>query len=243
MAFVTRHRNRHRIARPTANPGSEASFRSGNRRRTRRRRGAHPERCGRSFRCRASSRQIRNMRAHARYPEAFGGPGALVDIVAAAPIGIGHDGLTPYFMKRDIRRRVARRRGDGEPRRPDQDSSRPIAGPACHPWSRRARRTGSRCRATRSRCLRAHHFADRQHRETEIVGPPGRGSIVAGPVVPEQPPITLAQTTNSRSVSTGFPGLTIVAHQPGLPVTGLTSPRARSPSAHDRSAPRWILPR
>ncbi|MEI9885353.1 MAG: hypothetical protein WDN08_02445 [Rhizomicrobium sp.] len=44
--------------------------------------------------------------------------------------------------------------------------------------------------------------------------------ISAGPVVPMQPPSTLAQITKKRSVSIGRPGPTIVFHQPGLPVTG-----------------------
>ena len=51
-------------------------------------------------------------------------------------------------------------------------------------------------------------------------GLPVAGSISAGPVVPMQPPMTLAQITKKRSVSIGLPGPTIMVHQPGLPVTG-----------------------
>jgi hypothetical protein len=39
--------------------------------------------------------------------------------------------------------------------------------------------------------------------------------MLFGPVVPRQPPRTLAQTTNQRSVSIGRPGPTITSHQPG----------------------------
>jgi hypothetical protein len=44
-----------------------------------------------------------------------------------------------------------------------------------------------------------------------------------------QPPITLAQITKNRSVSTGLPDPTMVVHQPGLPVTGLTFATCWSP--------------
>ena len=43
-----------------------------------------------------------------------------------------------------------------------------------------------------------------------------------GPVLPMQPPTTLAQITKKRSVSIGLPGPTMIVHQPGLPVTGLS---------------------
>ncbi len=46
--------------------------------------------------------------------------------------------------------------------------------------------------------------------------PPGLG--LRGPVLPMQPPSTLAQMTKKRSVSTGRPGPTTRSHQPGLPV-------------------------
>ena len=48
-------------------------------------------------------------------------------------------------------------------------------------------------------------------------------------MVPMQPPITLAQITKKRSVSTGLPGPTMVVHQPGLPVTGLVLATCWSP--------------
>ena len=46
------------------------------------------------------------------------------------------------------------------------------------------------------------------------------GFMLAGPVVPMQPPSTLGQMTKKRSVSMGRPGPTMISHQPGLPVTG-----------------------
>src|SRR4051812_50048117 len=40
------------------------------------------------------------------------------------------------------------------------------------------------------------------------------GAVEEGPVVPWQPPSTLAQTTNSSSVSSGAPGPISEGHQP-----------------------------
>ncbi|CAM5221079.1 hypothetical protein BTHI11S_00558 [Bosea thiooxidans] len=51
-------------------------------------------------------------------------------------------------------------------------------------------------------------------------GLPVVGLVEAGPVVPVQPPMTLAQITKKRSVSTGLPGPIIEVHQPPLPVIG-----------------------
>ena len=50
-----------------------------------------------------------------------------------------------------------------------------------------------------------------------------------GPVLPMQPPSTLAQITKKRSVSTGRPGPTTSSHQPGLPVMGCGSATYWSP--------------
>ena len=50
-----------------------------------------------------------------------------------------------------------------------------------------------------------------------------------GPVLPMQPPSTLAQMTKNRSVSTGRPGPMRLAHQPGLEVTGWMSATYWSP--------------
>ena len=47
--------------------------------------------------------------------------------------------------------------------------------------------------------------------------------------VPRQPPITFAQMTKKRSVSIGLPGPTMVSHQPGFFVTGLTLATCWSP--------------
>ena len=41
------------------------------------------------------------------------------------------------------------------------------------------------------------------------------GSSEAGPVVPLQPPMTLAQMTKYLSVSRALPGPIIMSHQPG----------------------------
>ena len=54
-------------------------------------------------------------------------------------------------------------------------------------------------------------------------GWPVSGLVEAGPVVPVQPPTTLAQITKKRSVSIGLPGPTIAVHQPPLPVIGIAA--------------------
>ena len=46
-------------------------------------------------------------------------------------------------------------------------------------------------------------------------GSPSSGCGLAGPVVPWQPPSTLAHTTNQRSVSIARPGPMSPSHQPG----------------------------
>ena len=71
--------------------------------------------------------------------------------------------------------------------------------------------------------LRAHHVGHRDHREAEAVGfarSPGRGRW--GPVVPMQPPTTLAQSTKKRSVSMVRPGPTIEVPPPRLAGDGMS---------------------
>ncbi len=79
--------------------------------------------------------------------------------------------------------------------------------------------------------LGAHHVADGDRRE---IGAPGlaaacRHARLRGPVVPMQPPSTLAQMTKKRSVSTGGRGRRRLSHQPGLPVSGWVSATYWSP--------------
>ena len=50
------------------------------------------------------------------------------------------------------------------------------------------------------------------------------GAVDEGPVVPWQPPSTLAQTTNSRSVSSGAPGPISEGHQPAVACPGPAGP-------------------
>ena len=45
-------------------------------------------------------------------------------------------------------------------------------------------------------------------------GVPVAGLRESGPVVPEQPPSRLAETTKNRSVSTALPGPIRLSHQP-----------------------------
>ena len=67
---------------------------------------------------------------------------------------------------------------------------------------------------------------------------PASSRALRGPVLPMQPPSTLAHTTKKRSVSTGRPGPTSMSHQPGLPVTGWRSATYWSPvSAWQTSTP------
>lgn len=64
--------------------------------------------------------------------------------------------------------------------------------------------------------LGAHHVADRDHREGQVVRIAVSGSIDRGPVEPAQLPMTLLQITKYRSVSIALPGPTISSHQPGF---------------------------
>ena len=57
-------------------------------------------------------------------------------------------------------------------------------------------------------------------------GSPSSGCGLAGPVVPWQPPSTLAQTTNQRSVSIARPGPMSPSHQPGVGWPGASGPAA-----------------
>ncbi len=77
-------------------------------------------------------------------------------------------------------------------------------------------------------------------------GAPVAGSLEPGPVVPMQPPRTLAQMMKKRSGSSGRPRPTIRVHHPGLPVTGWVEARYWSPvracitrTALERSAFSW----
>ncbi len=60
-------------------------------------------------------------------------------------------------------------------------------------------------------------------------GSPVAGLISLGPVVPMQPPTTVAQIRKYRSLSSTSPGPTIVVHHPGLPVIGCGSATYWSP--------------
>jgi hypothetical protein len=53
--------------------------------------------------------------------------------------------------------------------------------------------------------------------------------VSIGPVVPMQPPRTLAHTTKKRPVSSVLPGPIISCHQPSLPVIGCGSAANWSP--------------
>ncbi len=52
-------------------------------------------------------REISDVRGHPRHREATLGQDALIDVVAAAPVRIGHDRLAADFMEGDILRRVS----------------------------------------------------------------------------------------------------------------------------------------
>ena len=60
-------------------------------------------------------------------------------------------------------------------------------------------------------------------------GCPVSGLVVDGPVVPRQPPSTLAQITKYRSVSKTRPGPTTWLHHPARPVSGLVPATYWSP--------------
>ena len=73
-----------------------------------------------------------------------------------------------------------------------------------------------------------------------------RGTVDDGPVVPWQPPSTLGQTTNQRSVSMAAPGPISGSHHPGVGWPGPAGPAAwespvsawRTSTAFDRVASR-----
>ena len=148
--------------------------------------------------------------AHARDREAFARAATpSLEIAPAAPVGIGHDGLAADLVEGDVLGRVARRRSaigiaaktrSGIARRPLQHLH------AAHRAADDAEQALD-AEAVEQHRLGAHHVADGDDREIERRRA-GRspGLVEAGPVVPMQPPMTLAQMTKKRSVSIGLPG-------------------------------------
>ncbi len=51
-------------------------------------------------------RKVGDVRGHPRHRQALFRPHALVGVVAAAPVGIGHDRLAADLMERDVLRRM-----------------------------------------------------------------------------------------------------------------------------------------
>ncbi len=149
--------------------------------------------------------------------------GACSKIAAAAPVRIGHHRLTAEFVERDVLRRVPRRAGD---RQRGEHALRIGRGPLqhLHAAHRSADDREQRVDAEliEQHRLRAHHVGNGDDRKIQPHSLPVAGLIEAGPVEPMQPPTTLEQMMKYLSVSIGWPGPTMISHQPALPVTGCT---------------------
>ena len=64
------------------------------------------------FRVQGSIGQIGDVRRHTRNSESFARAFALVEVMPAMPIGIGHNGLTTYLVEGNVLRGVSRRTRD-----------------------------------------------------------------------------------------------------------------------------------
>ena len=103
------------------------------------------------------------------------GPRAVVEVAAAAPVGIGHDGLAADLVEGDVLRRMPGRRGD---RHGGEDALRIERRPLqhLHAAHRAAGDAEQRVDAEMvdQHGLRPHHVADGDDRQIEPVGPAGR---------------------------------------------------------------------
>ena len=119
--------------------------------------------------------EIGDVRRHARHRQAAGRAPAGVQVVAALPVGIGHDRLAADLVEGDVLRRMARRGGDrhgaehplGIARRPLQH---------LHPAHRAADHAEQPLDAqmVEQQRLQPDHVADGDHREAEPEGLAGR---------------------------------------------------------------------
>ena len=139
---------------------------------------------------------VGDVRGHARDREALSRALAELGIFSAAPVGVGHHRLPADFVEGDVLRRMPRGAGD---RHGGEDALRKARRPLqhLHAAHRAAEHAEQRVDAepVDQHRLRAHHVADGDDGKVEAVGLPVFGSIEAGPVVPMQPPSTLAQMT------------------------------------------------
>ena len=125
-------------------------------------------------------REIGDMGRHAGDGEAAGGIAPLQQIIAAAPVGIGHDGLAPDLMEGDVLGRMARRRGDGH-------GGEDTLGIGGRPLQRLHAAHGAAGDAEElvdlqmldQELLGPHHVGDGDDGKAEAVGPPGGGVDVA----------------------------------------------------------------
>ena len=114
------------------------------------------------------------------------------------PVRIGHDRLAPDFVKGDVLRGVPGRRGN---RHGGKDPLRIARGPLQHLHAAHGSADHGEQRVdaevVHKSCLRPHHVADCHHGQIR-----GRRAFASfrvdrwpDPVVPRQPPRTLAQMT------------------------------------------------
>ena len=147
-------------------------------------------------------------------------------VIAVAPVRIGHDRLAPDFVEGDVLRRMPRRRRDRH-RREDAVgiAGRPLQ--HLHPAHRSAddRSTASRCRdaSISSFCARTMSAmvmtgksqAHKACRSPELVSP-GRSS-------PCSRRSRWRRSRSSGRYRSACPGRPACSHQPGLPVIGCGS--------------------
>ena len=94
--------------------------------------------------------QVGDVADHARHAEALGRRLAAV-VVAAVPVGVGHDRLAADLVEGDRLRGLAGGGGQGHAEVHALGMRRrPTPAPACRPSSRRRRRAASRCRGGRA---------------------------------------------------------------------------------------------
>jgi len=133
------------------------------------------------------------MGRHPGNGEAAGGVSPLQQIVAPAPVGIGHDGLAPDLVEGDVLGRMARRGGDG-------DGGEDVLGIGRRPLQRLHAAHGAAGDAEElvdlqmldQELLGPHHIGDGDDGEAEAEGPARGGVCVPGPGGPQAAPQHIA---------------------------------------------------
>ena len=160
--------------------------------------------------------EVGDVRDPARQREPVVGPHAVLVVVAAVEVLVLHDRRARDGAEGDVLRREPGARADHEP-------GAELVGVVERPLQHL--HAADRAADRRERPLDAQvlqqppvhrdevaHGAEREAQAVRLAA--GRVDRATGPVVPWQPPSRFAQTTNSRSVSSGLPGPIRLSHQP-----------------------------